>query len=75
MIAIYKKYTKLLEESGKSTADVCRATGIPESTMSMFKKRYEEGKNPMLSIDTASKIAGYFGVSVEDLIKEEEEKT
>lgn len=65
MNVIYKKYQSLLEKTGKTTYQVCRDTGIPESTISMFKARYEEGKDPKLSFDNLSKLAKYFGVPID----------
>lgn len=59
---MYEIFLKLLEEKGVTTADVCKATGISQPTMSNWKKR--RGK---IGIATASKIAAYFGVSVEFL--------
>lgn len=74
MISIYKKYLELLERAGKTTYRVCHDTGIPESTMSMFKSRYENGQNPKLSIDILIKLAKYFGVSLDYFVTEDGDK-
>lgn len=59
---MYEIYEKLLELKGVTTADVCKATGISQSTMSNWKKRRN-----MLNTKNAQKVADYFGVSVEYL--------
>lgn len=48
---MYEIFLKLLEEKGVTTADVCKATGISQPTISNWKKR--RGK---IGIATASKI-------------------
>lgn len=59
---MYEVYERLLKEHGVTTADVCKATGISQSTMSNWKKR----KN-LLSTKNAQLVANYFGVSIEYL--------
>ena len=54
---------KLLNDKGVKPADVSRATGLPSSLFSEWKK----GKsNP--KIDKLQKIADYFGVTLEYLM-------
>lgn len=60
---MYNIFEKLLRERGVSVADVCRATGIRQSTMSNWKKR-----NNKLSAKNAELIADYFGISVDELM-------
>ena len=67
---MYEVYEKLLAQHGVTTADVCRATGISQATMAMWKKR--RGK---ITAENASKIAGFFGVSVPYLLGEDEQET
>ena len=70
---MYEVFEQLLQKFGVTTADVCKATGIGQSTMSNWKSRRNliSGKNAQL-------IADYFGVSVDYLMtgkeKEGEEK-
>ncbi len=68
---MYEIYEKLLEMRGVTTADVCKATGISQSTMSNWKKR-----NNMLSGKNAKLVADYFEVSVDYLMtgKNEDKK-
>lgn len=65
---MYDIYEKLLELRGVTTADVCKATGISQSTMSNWKKR----KNN-LNAKNAQKVADYFGVSVDFLMSGKED--
>lgn len=69
---MYEKYLKLLEEHGVTTYQVCKATGIPENTISMWGRRCREapdGKEPKLGLDHTAKLAKYFGISIEDFLE------
>lgn len=57
---MYSKFLELLKKTGKTTAQVCRDTGISESVISNLKTR---GGN--LSAANLKKLADYFGVSIE----------
>lgn len=57
---MYKVFLELLRKYGVTVADVCRATGINQSTLSNWKAR-----NNMLSAKNAQLIADYFHVSVD----------
>lgn len=57
---MYQKFAELLKNSGKTTAEVCRETGIAESTISNWKNR--GGK---LSVDNLKILADYFNTSIE----------
>lgn len=60
---MYEIFEQLLQKFGVTTADVCKATGIGQSTMSNWKNRRNliSGKNAQL-------IADYFKVSVDYLM-------
>ncbi len=60
---MYEIYEKLLEKTKETTADVCRATGIYQSTISNWKKRRNK-----LNPKYAKLIADHFGVSVDFLM-------
>ena len=64
---MYEVFEQLLQKFGVTTADVCKATGIGQSTMSNWKNRRNliSGKNAQL-------IADYFGVSIDYLMTGEE---
>lgn len=66
---MYEVFAKLLDESNKKAADVARATEIPSSTFTDWKKGRSTPKQEKLK-----KIADYFGVSVEYLMTGEEKK-
>lgn len=63
---MYQNYEKLLEMSGKKTADVCRATGISSGAMSDWKKGRSAPK-----AENLRKIADFFGVPVDYIINGE----
>lgn len=66
---MYEVFEQLLQKFGVTTADVCKATGIGQSTMSNWKSRRNliSGKNAQL-------IADYFNVSVDYLMTGEEKE-
>lgn len=64
---MYEIYEKLLLIKGLTTADVCRATGISQSTMSNWKKRGND-----LSAKNAQKVADFLDVSVDYLMSGKE---
>ncbi len=60
---MYDIFEQLLQKFGVTTADVCKATGIGQSTMSNWKSRRN-----LLSAKNAQLIADYFHVSVDYLM-------
>lgn len=66
---MYDVFEQLLLRFGVTTADVCKATGIGQSTMSNWKNRRNliSGKNAQL-------IADYFNVSVDYLMTGKEKE-
>ena len=58
---MYSKYEKLLKERGVRSADVSKATGIKQSTLTDWKK----GRTKNLSSENIGKIAAYFNVPVD----------
>ena len=60
---MYDVFEQLLQKFGVTTADVCKATGIGQSTMSNWKSRRN-----LLSAKNAQLIADYFHVSVDYLM-------
>ena len=56
---MYEIFEQLLQRFGVTTADVCKATGIGQSTMSNWKNRRN-----LISGKNATLIADYFGVTV-----------
>ena len=66
---MYEIFEQLLQKFGVTTADVCKATGIGQSTMSNWKAR----KN-LISGKNAQLIADYFEVSVDYLMTGKEKE-
>lgn len=60
---MYKEYVKLRDERGVTDYRVAKETGITKSTFTDWKNGRSEPK-----IDKLTKIARFFGVSVERLI-------
>lgn len=48
--------------------------GLPKSSWSYWKKKYEQGEDPKPSSDNTSKLANYFGVTVDYLLTGEAQK-
>jgi transcriptional regulator with XRE-family HTH domain len=64
---MYEIFNQLLEKSGVKAIDVSRATGIPSSTFTDWKKGRSVPKQEKLL-----KIADYFNVSIDYLMNGEE---
>lgn len=59
---LYEIIRELADEKGVTFADISRATGIAETTLSNMKTR-----NGSLSFANAALIADYFGIPLERL--------
>lgn len=60
---MYSVFLKLLALKGLTVADVCKATGISQSTMSNWKRR-----NNLMTGKNAKILADFFGVSLDYLM-------
>ncbi len=67
MDGIYERIEELCKTSQITVTELCRECSIPRATMSDFK----QGRSKTLSASALSKIANYFEISVEYLIKGE----
>ena len=67
MNEIYQRIAELCQTEEITVTELCRECSIPRATMSDFK----QGRSKTLSASSLSKIANYFKVSVEYLIKGE----
>lgn len=67
---MYEVFEQLLQKFDVTTYQVCKATGISQSTISNWKSR----KN-LISGKNAQLIADYFGVSVDYLMTGKEPNT
>lgn len=60
---MYQNYAKIRDAKGLKDSDVCKGAGIPQGTMSDWKRgRYN------LKADKLAKIAEFLGVSVDALL-------
>lgn len=62
---MYTKYVELRDSANVKDFEVAKATGIPSSTFSDWKKGKSKPK-----LEKLVKIARFFGVSVEEFIEE-----
>lgn len=70
MSILYKNIVALCEERGIKGGKMCTDTGISKGLLTDLKM----GRRSGVSAVTAQKIATYFGVSVADLLGEEDKK-
>jgi hypothetical protein len=70
MAELYQTIAQLCADKGINITELCRQSGASRGSLSDLKK----GRKQSLSADTLSKIAAYFGVSVDYLLGNTEEK-
>lgn len=70
MNELYKRIEALCKERGVTITDMCRASGAPRGSLSDLKM----GRTNGLNAATLSKISAYFGVSVDQLLGNEDAK-
>lgn len=70
MGTLYEKINALCKSKGVSGSRMCLDLGLSKSTMSDLKF----GRIKGISVPTAQKIAGYFGISVDELYDVEANK-
>lgn len=70
MSTLYENIKALCEENGITGAKMCLDIGASKSLMTGLKK----GRTKSINMDTAQKIADYFGVSVGRVLGEETKK-
>lgn len=70
MGTLYERIQSLCKNKGVSGSRMCLDLGLSKSTMSDLKN----GRTKGISVATAQKIAGYFGITVDELYGEEKEK-
>lgn len=64
MSDLFSRIEALCKANGITVTQLCRESGASRGSLSDLKK----GRKQSLSIDTLSKIATYFGVSVDSLL-------
>ena len=70
MSILYERLSALCQNRGISGYRMCKDTGIQPSIMTDLKM----GRRHSLKAETAAKIAGYFGVSVDYLLGNDEKE-
>lgn len=70
MGTLYERIQELCKNKGVSGSRMCLDVGLSKSTLSDMKN----GRTKGISIPTAQKIAGYFGITVDELYGNEEKK-
>ena len=70
MGTLYERINTLCKAKGVSASRMCLDLGLSKSTMSDLKN----GRIKGVSVPTAQKIAGYFGITVDELHGEETKK-
>jgi len=70
MSNLYNRIEKLCKENNESITTMCKEAGVSRASLSDLKM----GRNQSLSADTLSKIAAYFGVSVDYLLGKEKKE-
>lgn len=68
MGTLYERIQQLCKSKGVSGSRMCLDLGISKSTLSDMKN----GRTKGISVPTAQKIAGYFGITVDELYGVEE---
>lgn len=66
---MYKVFAKLLKESGVTAYRVAKETGVSQSTLTDWKNGRSTPK-----VDKLTKIADYFGVSLDYLLTGKEDE-
>mgnify|MGYP002423844790 CR=1 FL=1 len=65
---MYQKYEALLKQTGKTSYQVSKDTGIGQNTLSDWKSGRSKPK-----VDKLQKLAAYFGVPINYFLEEKEE--
>ena len=61
---MYAKFSKLLKKKHLTVYRISKMSGISQSVLSDWKKRYEEGKDSKLSVDNLKKLAEVMEVPI-----------
>ena len=70
MGTLYDRIQSLCKSKGVSGSRMCLDLGLSKSTLSDLKK----GRTKGISVATAQKISGYFGITVDELYEEEQKE-
>lgn len=67
---LYARIENMCKSAGTNITTMCRESGVPRSALSDYKA----GRIKSLSADKLSKIANYFGISIDYLLGNTEQK-
>lgn len=67
---LYTRIENMCKSAGTNVTTMCREAGVPRSALSDYKA----GRIKSLSTDKLSKISNYFGVSIDYLLGNTEQK-
>lgn len=71
MSNLYSRIESLCKERGTNVTEMCRASGASRGSLSDLKM----GRTTGLTTNTLEKISGFFGVSVDYLLGNEQKKS
>lgn len=71
MSNLYSRIEELCKERGTNITEMCRASGASRGSLTDLKK----GRTSGLNTGTLEKLSSYFGVSVDYLLGNEQQKT
>lgn len=63
MLPLYDRIEELCKIRGVNITEMCRAAGIPRSALSDYKT----GRKKSINLNNMTKMADYFGVSIDEL--------
>lgn len=70
---MYHKIEKFCKEQKISISQMCTNLGIAPQVITNLKNRTKTNANARLDVESTAKIADFMGISVLELIKNEEE--
>lgn len=65
MLPLYERIDKLCKDNGTNITQMCKEAGVQRSALSDYKS----GKNKTISFANLQKIADYFNMTVDELVK------
>lgn len=70
MLPLYERIEMFCEKEGVNITEMCRAAGVPRSALSDYKA----GRKKSINLTNMSKMADYFGISIDELTGREPQK-
>ena len=73
-ICFFDNFLALCDSKNVAPTKAVIDAGLPKSSWSYWKKKYEQGEDPKPSSDNASRLAQYFAVTVDYLLTGEQKE-